>query len=452
VRVRDTPPIYVEAKRHLRFLGKGSWAVMDQGLFASSNFVLNVLLARWLAPQEYGAFSVAYTVFWFFIILNTGLLTEPMLVFGLSRYKNRLSEYLGVLSYGNVVLAALGSILLLLTCMILSFSHQSRLSTTLLGLALAGPFILFQWLARRACYAYFKPHLAALGGAVYMAVVLVGIYVSHQRDLLSAPMAFCLMGLASIITVPLLAIPLRVRYTRLVGTGLIPDALKSHWHYGRWAVLSSVVATLTGTQGGGIYFFLVPIFGGLEAAAALKALLNLIMPMLHANVAIAAILVPALVRSRESADFARLMRLSMVLGLFGGILYWALLGLFHRQLITWLYGGNYMAYAGLAWLVGLVPLAAVVIGFMGAALNALERPDYVFRAYLISGLVALAIGPGCVAIWPVSGAIATIAVSSVAAAGALVWLFKVLRSGVDTDVEKRGLASGVQVHKGVDDL
>ena len=38
-------------KGWMPWVGKGSLAVLDQGLFAGSNFLLNVLLARWLAPS-----------------------------------------------------------------------------------------------------------------------------------------------------------------------------------------------------------------------------------------------------------------------------------------------------------------------------------------------------------------------------------------------------------------
>ena len=43
----------------LSWLKKGSLAVLDQGLFSGANFVVNILLARWLTPEEYGAFAVA---------------------------------------------------------------------------------------------------------------------------------------------------------------------------------------------------------------------------------------------------------------------------------------------------------------------------------------------------------------------------------------------------------
>ena len=41
---------------------RGFWAIVDQALFALSNLLINVLLARWLSPREYGAFVTAYVV------------------------------------------------------------------------------------------------------------------------------------------------------------------------------------------------------------------------------------------------------------------------------------------------------------------------------------------------------------------------------------------------------
>src|ERR1700685_915370 len=84
-------------KGWMPWVGKGSLAVLDQGLFASSNFLLNVLLARWLAPADYGAFALAYSIFLLLLVLHNALLTAPMLVFGSGKYRERFREYLGVL-------------------------------------------------------------------------------------------------------------------------------------------------------------------------------------------------------------------------------------------------------------------------------------------------------------------------------------------------------------------
>src|SRR5215212_9262534 len=181
-----------------RWLMKGFWAVSDQGLFSLSNFALSVLLARWLMPQDYGAFTVAFAVFLLIGTFHTALLSEPMLVFGPSRYKGRFSEYLGALMYGHVGFAVLSSLLLLLAGLGFAYSGQGEVSAALFALALAGPLILLLWLMRRACYARFEPHLATSGGALYMAFMLGGLYALYRLEWLSAALALVVMGFSSL--------------------------------------------------------------------------------------------------------------------------------------------------------------------------------------------------------------------------------------------------------------
>jgi hypothetical protein len=85
------------------WLEGGFWAILDQSLFAISNFALNLLLAHWLSPQDYGAFAAVFAVFLLIGTLHTGPLTEPMLVLGSGRYKNRLTEHLGTLLEGTIM-------------------------------------------------------------------------------------------------------------------------------------------------------------------------------------------------------------------------------------------------------------------------------------------------------------------------------------------------------------
>src|ERR1035437_4795337 len=79
-------------------------AILDQGLFAGSNFLLNVLLARWIAPADYGAFALAYSVFLLLGVFHSALPTGPMLVFGPGKYRERFPEYIGILLRGHFAL------------------------------------------------------------------------------------------------------------------------------------------------------------------------------------------------------------------------------------------------------------------------------------------------------------------------------------------------------------
>src|SRR5437667_12256097 len=76
---------------------KGGFAFLDQGLFAASNFFVNVLMARWLPPSQYGVFSVAFSLFLVLGTFHTAFLIEPMMVFGSSKYRVSFPDYPGFL-------------------------------------------------------------------------------------------------------------------------------------------------------------------------------------------------------------------------------------------------------------------------------------------------------------------------------------------------------------------
>jgi O-antigen/teichoic acid export membrane protein len=406
-------------KSRIRWLGGGSWAVMDQGLFAASNFVLSVLLARLLVPEAYGAFTVAYVLFWVSSSLHTALLTEPMMVFGPGRYRDCLSEYLGIVLCGHSAYAILSSIVLLLASLCAEYFGSGELFSALLGLAIAAPFILLQWLMRRACYIAFRPYLAALAGGQYMALVLGGIYVLDQRHWLSPLTAFVLMGLGSLFTGIWLALRLRVDRPSLRNRRLVREATRSHWNYGRWAAPTHAVGNIPENSA----YLLLPLWGGLAASAAFRAVMNLVLPVLHGITAVSIFLLPSLVRSRGQDEFGHLMRLILLLLLTSSVAYWIVLGLFHGPLVAWLYGGQYEQYSNLLWLVGLVPLARTLESVFGAAVRALERPDYAFWAQALSAVVVLTVGLGLVIAWDVVGALVGYLISQMTLAGALVWLY-----------------------------
>jgi O-antigen/teichoic acid export membrane protein len=407
-----------DPKLFVRWLAKGFWAVSDQGLFAVSNFALSVLLARWLSPQDYGAFATAFAVFLLIGTLHTGLLTEPMLVFGSGRYKNRLSEYLGALLYGHLGFGVLCGLLLVLISLGLALSGSSALATVLLALALAGPFISLLWLMRRASYARFEPSLATLGGALYMVLMLAGAYAWYQLEWLSAASALGLMGLSSLVVSLWLAVRLRIKQPPFRDDKLAREALEYHWRYGRWSTATLGLSWACGQ----IYYLFLPLWHGLEASASLKALMNLILPIQMATMALSILLVPSLTQARGEARFSTLVRFATMFFVLCTVLYWLFLGLFHGPLMTLLYGGQYAEDANLLWILGLMPISAGVSGVLGAVLRAFERPDLAFWAYVLSATLSVTLGLLMVFMWGVVGAVLGEVVCSAAITGATIYL------------------------------
>jgi O-antigen/teichoic acid export membrane protein len=383
-------------------LTKGVWAVSDQGLFATSNFVLNILLARWLPADDYGAFGVTFAVFLLVGSVHTAVFAEPLLVFGSGKYKDRLSEYVGALLYGHLGFAVVGSLVLLLVSVGFALSGSKSLSVVMLALALAEPFILLLWLMRRACYARFEPHLAATGGAWYMALMLAGAWILYSREWLSASSALGVMAVSSLAVSLWLVVRLGVKWPSLRGGSLTRDAFLDHWRYGRWSVGNQALNWVPMN----IFYLVLPFFGGLAAGASFKALMNLIMPVLQAVWALSILLLPTLVRARDEgrADLDSRLRLALIPFVLGPVVYWLLLGLFHQPLVSLLYDGRYGGSAALLWILGLSPIVASVKQVLSQFLRALERPDWLFAAYAVSAVVAVTLGTGLVYVFGITGA------------------------------------------------
>ena len=373
---------------------------MDQGLVSLSNFTLNILLARWLSPTEYGAFGVTYTIFLLFGTFHSALLNEPMLVFGPGKYKDKIKAYVQVLLYGHWIFGVIVGTLFFLSYITTSCFTNSRLAPAFFGLSISSPFVLFQWLMRRACYINLQPQLAAISGAGYMVLIFLGAVSLNHFEWLDPASTLLLMGIASLLSGLWLLYKLGMHLKINNDTQLRRDVFCDHWRYGRWSLGTAGLAWIPSN----VFMIFLPIWWGLEASAAYKALLNLILPMVNVTTALGTILLPVLVDKKGSPAFNHLVIFMSVFFVLGATIYWLLLGLFGGPIIHFIYLGNYSEFIGLLWLTGIIPIMGALVTISGAALLALELPNKVFYAFIASSGVTLTIGLLLVLAWGVRGA------------------------------------------------
>jgi len=382
------------------WLSKGFWSVMDQGLFAGSNFLLNILLARWLTPKEYGTFVLAYTIFWLLGIFHLSFLTEPMLVFGSGKYKNHLKSYLRFLYSSHWWFALALGFLFLIVGYLLHMFGSPLLASAFWSLALAGPFLLLQQLMRRLCYVREIPKLAAISGGVYFVCICLGAFFLVENERLALPTIFGLMGLASFVSCVLLAYALRTIIPSDTGKPVKKDSLEQHWHYGKWAVGNGLMAAIPDD----LFRILLPIWGGLEATGAFRALTNLLVIPTQILNALGSVLIPFFVKIRERPDY------SLVLLKLGGLFvtlatgYWLCLGLFGQSILDLLYQGKYTEYAPLLWIIGLVPIFQSMTSIMSVGILARENPRLIFWSRLWATLIVSLPGVGLMAAFGIWGA------------------------------------------------
>jgi O-antigen/teichoic acid export membrane protein len=403
---------------------KGTLALADQSLFSGANFIVNILLARWLSTTEYGAYSLALAVFLLFAALHSAIVVEPMMVFGSGKYAAGFARYLAVLLSGHCFVMIPVCALLYAAALALRRFYSLEAYRAFRGVVFAASAILLFWLVRRVFYVLLQPSWGVLTGALYLVFLLAAVFLLHLANHLSAATAFLAMGAAGLLA----SIVLLLRFARawrLTPAGpRIQEAAAEHWRYGRWAMASAVIGWFPGH----VYYALLPAWLGLEGAAGLRALMNFVLPVLQAISALTMLLLPMLVRDRLAGGAQRMNRtLLLFLTIFctGSAIYLLGLWICRDSIFQTFYGGKYSQYAGWPlFLTGLLPLGTCASAVLGNALRALERPDSIFWCYAGSVIGAVAVGIPLSALMGVAGALAGLLASSFITVLMMGWSYK----------------------------
>jgi O-antigen/teichoic acid export membrane protein len=201
---------------------------------------------------------------------------------------------------------------------------------------------------------------------------------------------------------------------------LFHDVVADHWNYSRWIVGSNLLAWIEQSS----FYLILPAWGGLGATAALKALMNLIMPLLHMYWALAGVVVPILVRAREGPAFGQIVRLVLGCWLSGALLYWILLGWFNQPLVSWLYNGRYSEHSGLLWIIGILPILFAGELLFNSVLRSRERPDQIFWASVVSTVGGLTAGVALIFTSGLRGAAVGLLCSPIVNVAAMTWQYR----------------------------
>ncbi len=405
-----------------RLRSSALWASLDQVLFGLSNLILNLLLARWLAAADYGAFGAALALLFLVGNLEGALLIEPMLVQG-PKLRDRFASYLRVLLGVQLRISLAAAALVVAVGLALRAAGQLELGLAFLGAAAALPGVLAAWLLRRASYACFATRSAALVGGVQLAAVLAGAVWLHAQGWLAPASALLLLGGASAGAALALAWMLGVRPGTAVEPAFRRRVLADHWRYGRWMLAGSPFEWIPGN----FYYLALPSLAGLAAAGSLRAMMNFVLPMAQLQSALRFLVVPALVRHGESEGFTSIVRKAGVAFVAPAFVYYAALLVAGPTVASVLYGDAYADGTALLAVLGLIPVLTGVSHVAGSILRARQRGDCELWSYLAASLVAVAIGVPWMLRSGAMGAAATYVVAYAVLTGAR--LYFVGRSG-----------------------
>ena len=409
-------------RKGIPWASKSGFAVADQGFISGSNFVLSILLARWMGADQYGAYALAFSIFILLSLLYLSMVLEPMAVFGASTYRGGLRGYLKSLLWIHIAITAVIFVGLGLSSVGTAFwGQQPGLAGALAGVMLASPCVLLFWLVRRAFYLELSPASAAIGALFYCVAALGGMYLIRRAGWLSPFTSFLPIAFAAIFTSVVLYYRLRPSLRPSAIEVKTAEVWQRHWSYGRWALASAVASWVPAY----IYYPLLTSFGSISQSGELKALMNLALPMQQTQAALSMLFLPYAARvfaQQGNSSVGSITRRLTMVSLGVSAVYWASIIPFRQTVFHLLYGGRYME---VVYLIPAVSVGAILwSGASGSSivLRAMGSPASVFVAFIASSVISLAVGiPAC----RYYGVVGAIWGTNVADAGALlmvVWL------------------------------
>jgi hypothetical protein len=189
---------------------------------------------------------------------------------------------------------------------------------------------------------------------------------------------------------------------------------REHWRYGRWILASSFVVWIPSN----FYYLLFSSHSTISAAAELRALLNLTLPVGQTASALSLLAQPYVARRQSdlgSPAVVPLVHKITFLYVAGAALYWIVLIFCRTKAMHALYGDKYGTLGSLVPWLGLSSVLAVATHGPGIGLRAIRSPASVFTAFFASSLISLAVGIPATLALGTRGSIGTLVIANAVA-------------------------------------
>ena len=293
----------------IRDLSRAGSGVIDQAFVSLANFGLGVVVARLVAPTEFGAFGVAFAIYLVALNIARGFATGPLLIRFSSRDVGTLAEAAAKATGLALLLGILSGAL----CLILGFVFPPPLSGGFIGLATALPGLLLQDALRYVLFTARRGHLAILNDLVWTVVLvpLIAIVVLSGNASVFSLVVCWGAGAAAAALVGILRAGVIPR---------VPEAIswwREHWDITPGFLMSELIQ-MGGTQ---LVQFAIGGLVGLSAVGSLRGAEILLGPTSMLTMGVALTMVPA--ASGLTGALPQLRRLavklSVLLGLAGAI-------------------------------------------------------------------------------------------------------------------------------------
>jgi O-antigen/teichoic acid export membrane protein len=367
--------------------GRETWALTDQAVVSATNFLTNVMLARFMGLREFGIFALAWMSVLFVNSLQNALIVSPMMSIGPKQEEKDRPSYFGAVVFQELVLVSFCFILVFVSVKLSSnFFRHSDLQHLALPLAVSAFAYQMQDFVRRYFFATSQSRHALADDALSYLTQLPILFLLHRAGVLNSATALWVMAATSI--VGMLAGFLWMERMEFHWEWIKVIA-RRHWKVSRWLSASAVLQWTSGN----LFLIVAPVYYGAAAAGVLKASQNL-MGTTHVWFQGLDNVVPAesARRLRDGGVHAMLAYTRSVLLRWGGLtlLFAIVMAAAPGFWLRLVYGPQMVQYGYVLRLYALLYVLIFVGGPLRAGLQALEFTVPIFWSYLAMTAFAFA--------------------------------------------------------------
>lgn len=390
-----------------RWVKKGSSSILDQAFFSGTNFVLSILLARWLAPDLYGIFALSFAIYLFFSGIYNAIILEPISVFATSKYHEQFHQYLSSQFAIHFIVTGILGGFIICVALILNYLNvwESILVKALFGVGVSLPFLLLLWLVRRVYYIIQSPSDALVSTFIYSVSTLMGALILNSSIYRgNIFLWYVLIGSASLLSSIPVFFSKKLKVFSEQAFSNWKTFFREQWLFGRWIVLATLLYSL-GTQ---TQIFLTASFLGLHAAGAFKAVQNVMLPMFQIVAAVSTLMLPPISLEYGRKNYEEMRSKSLrVAGLlvFIAIGYEITLLFGAKHIDHFLYDAKYTDFVWLLPVIGLIPLLNAFQTGFSLILRSLQKPIYYIIDKSISAFIGVSSAFLFTSFWSMPGAV-----------------------------------------------
>lgn len=362
-----------------------NWALLDQALVSGTNFLMGVLLVRYLGFEQYGLFVLAWMAVQFVMGIQNALIVAPMLSIAPKLGDDRRSGYYAAtLTLQSLLLLLVAVLAAVLALTPAAYRPQWLTDSAILPLASCMIFVQLQDFIRRNLFSRLAPRrafyvdLVAYGCQLPLMLLVITLYPSFQAALLTIVAAMLASILLGCRWLP--RAEGQARETRSVAV--------RHWRSSRWLLGSSLLQWLSDNY----FLIMAGTLLGPAAVGAIRGAQNLL-ALTHIFFLGLENVVPgeASQRFRQggfSALRGYLARVGLALLASTGLVA-ALAAHFSEELLELAYrAADPISVEALAWYVPIYLLVALALP-LRAGLRTLEHTRAIFFAYVLGTVFAL---------------------------------------------------------------